>query len=134
MDIVCSSTEQLLLETLASISASLKMEAYLIGGFVRDKILQRPTKDMDIVCIGDGIELAEQFAGTFQPAPSVSIFKNFGTAQVKLSNTQLPELNEAEYFEVEFVGARKNRIAPIAGSRIFHQVLLKTIRKDAILR
>ena len=107
MDIVCSSTEQLLLETLASISASLKMEAYLIGGFVRDKILQRPTKDMDIVCIGDGIELAEQFAGTFQPAPSVSIFKNFGTAQVKLSNTQLPELNEAEYFEVEFVGARK---------------------------
>ena len=69
---------------------------YLIGGFVRDKILGRPTKDMDVVCVGDGIQLAEEVAQNFHPVPEVHFFKNFGTAQIKV-----------EDLEIEFVGARK---------------------------
>ncbi len=72
------------------------MPVYLIGGFVRDKIIGRPTKDADIVCIGDGIFLASKVAQHFHPKPPVSYFKNFGTAQIRL-----PDI------DIEFVGARK---------------------------
>lgn len=75
---------------------SLGMTAYLIGGFVRDKILGRPTKDADIVCIGDGIALAHQVAREFDPEPAVDFFKNFGTAHIRIQN-----------LDIEFVGARK---------------------------
>lgn len=107
MDIKFSITETRLLEVIASAASKLGMEAYLIGGFVRDKLLNRPTKDIDIVCIGDGILLAEAFAKSFSPNASIAIFKNFGTAQVKLNHLQLPELEHENEFEVEFVGARK---------------------------
>lgn len=73
-----------------------KSEAYVVGGFVRDLIMNRPCKDIDIVCIGSGIELAQIFANNLEPKAEVIIFKNFGTAMVKHSD-----------FEVEFVGARK---------------------------
>lgn len=72
------------------------MPCYIIGGFVRDKLLGRNTKDADIVCVGDGIQLAHAVAGRFSPAPKVAYFKNFGTAQLKIDD-----------WEVEFVGARK---------------------------
>ena len=78
----------------ASAAQSLQLESYIVGGFVRDLILNRPSKDIDIVCVGSGIELAEkmaQDAGLY-----VNVFKNFGTAQLKF-----------EEWEVEFVGARK---------------------------
>ena len=78
----------------------LSMPCYLIGGFVRDKILDRDTQDADIVCIGDGIKLAHAVAEQFNPRPTVAYFKNFGTAQIKV-----PE------FEIEFVGARKESYA-----------------------
>jgi len=107
MDIVCSSVEMELLEKIAAASNQLGYEASLIGGFVRDKILSRPTKDMDIVCMGDGIALAQSFANSFHIKPVVSVFKNFGTAQVKLNSDQIPSLNPADSYEVEFVGARK---------------------------
>jgi poly(A) polymerase len=71
-------------------------ETYVIGGYVRDLFLTRPSKDIDIVTLGSGIELAEQVARKLKPRPKVSVFKNFGTAQLKYLN-----------FEVEFVGARK---------------------------
>jgi poly(A) polymerase len=67
-----------------------------VGGYVRDKILQRPTKDIDIVCVGSGIEFAKKVAAKFQPKPNVTVFKNFGTAMFKVNE-----------LEVEFVGARK---------------------------
>ncbi len=73
------------------------MPCYLIGGFVRDKFLDRPSKDADFVCVGDGTELAAKAARLFEPRPRVSFFKNFGTAHFKT----------AEGFDLEFVGARR---------------------------
>ncbi|MBE6312824.1 MAG: HD domain-containing protein [Bacteroidales bacterium] len=71
-------------------------ECYVIGGFVRDIFLQRPSKDIDVVVVGSGIELAQEVARTLGRKAHLSVFKNFGTAQVKLGD-----------MEVEFVGARK---------------------------
>jgi putative nucleotidyltransferase with HDIG domain len=96
MDINCSDNELLVFKKIARAAAELQVPCFLIGGFVRDKLIGRPTKDADIVCVGDGIELARKVAESFHPRPSVSYFKNFGTAQIKLGD-----------WEVEFVGARK---------------------------
>lgn len=96
MYIDCTDKELLLFKKISAAAASLGVPAYVVGGFVRDKILGRPTKDVDIVCVGDGIALAHEVAAFFNPAPTVNFFKNFGTAQIKL-----------EDIEVEFVGARK---------------------------
>lgn len=73
----------------------LDVEAYVIGGFVRDLFLKRESKDIDVVTLGKGIELAELVHAKF-PESHLSVFKNFGTAQVKLQD-----------LELEFVGARK---------------------------
>ncbi len=72
------------------------LETYVIGGFVRDLILKRPSPDIDIVTIGSGIELAQKVANRLGPAIHVSVFKNFGTAMLKYQE-----------LDVEFVGARK---------------------------
>jgi poly(A) polymerase len=96
MDIQCSDKELFVFEKIARAAAAMQTPCYLIGGFVRDKIIGRPTKDADIVCVGDGIQLAHAVANSLQPRPAVSFFKNFGTAQIKW-----------EDLEVEFVGARK---------------------------
>src|ERR1700743_1665554 len=96
MDIKCTPKELFVFEKIAQAAASLSVPCYLIGGFVRDKLIGRRTKDADIVCVGDGIALAHKVAESFQPKPSVSYFKNFGTAQIKW-----------EDWEIEFVGARK---------------------------
>jgi len=96
-----------ILQTVAKAAGDLGVETYAIGGFVRDKILGRPTKDIDIVCIGDGIALAEATARLCRPKPQVTVFKNFGTAQIKIANPSA----ESQYLEVEFVGARKESYA-----------------------
>ena len=96
VEIPCNDKELFLLKKIAAAAAEMAVEAYLIGGFVRDKIIGRPTKDADIVCMGDGIALAHKVAEKFNPKPYVSFFKTFGTAQIKIND-----------FEVEFVGARK---------------------------
>ncbi len=85
-----------ILKKISKSAEELNMQCFLIGGFVRDKIISRITKDMDVVCLGDGIDLAQKVAEQFNPKPQVSFFKNFGTAQIKLTD-----------IEVEFVGARK---------------------------
>ena len=97
MDINCTEKELFILKKIASSAQEMGVEAYLIGGFVRDKIIGRTTKDADIVCLGDGIELAHKVASRFNPKPTVAFFKNFGTAQIKVDDS----------FEIEFVGARK---------------------------
>lgn len=96
MYINCNDKELEILEKIAFSASELGLPCYLIGGFVRDKILGRETKDMDIVCVGDGIALAAKVAEKFIPEPEVHFFKNFGTAQIK-----------TEGLEIEFVGARK---------------------------
>ncbi len=96
MDIVCTDKELALFSTIASAAEALQLPGYIVGGFVRDKLLERPTKDVDIVCLGDGIALAHAVAARLKPVPQVHFFKNFGTAQLKTGDV-----------EVEFVGARK---------------------------
>lgn len=80
----------------ADAAAALDMPAYVIGGFVRDLVLKRPSKDIDVVCVGNGIKLAEAVAQTLPGKPKVTVFKNFGTAMLRAND-----------LEVEFVGARK---------------------------
>lgn len=72
------------------------LQAFVIGGFVRDIILKRPSKDIDIVVLGSGIELATKVASSISKKINVSVFKRFGTAMFRLDDT-----------EIEFVGARK---------------------------
>jgi tRNA nucleotidyltransferase/poly(A) polymerase len=106
MDINCSAEELFIFKKIGNAAAELKTPAYLIGGFVRDKILNRTTKDADIVCIGDGIRLAEKTAEKFSPKPTVQFFKNFGTAQIKIAMRN-DNGKQKIHFEIEFVGARK---------------------------
>ena len=72
------------------------LETYVIGGFVRDLYLNRKSKDIDIVTVGNGIELAGKVAVNLKNKPQVNVFKNFGTAMFKYKD-----------LEIEFVGARK---------------------------
>ncbi|HSZ24355.1 MAG TPA: HD domain-containing protein [Cytophagaceae bacterium] len=83
-------------ELLSKSAEKLGLETYLVGGYVRDLILNRPCKDIDVVCVGNGIDLALQVSKSIGPHTPVSIFKNFGTAMLRY-----------EDWEVEFVGARK---------------------------
>ncbi|MFM7645611.1 MAG: CCA tRNA nucleotidyltransferase [Sphingomonadales bacterium] len=103
MDINCTEQEKALLQEVAMAARSLNRETYLVGGFVRDKLLGRPTTDIDFVCVGDALELAGAVASRFQPVPHVDYFKTFGTAHFFLRSgiTSLPP------YDLEFVGARK---------------------------
>ena len=69
---------------------------YVVGGYVRDRLLARPSKDMDIVCVGNGIRLARNIAARMRPIPRVVVYQRFGTAMLKNQD-----------MEIEFVGARK---------------------------
>src|SRR6195952_454146 len=83
-----------LFSVITATAASQNVQAYVIGGFVRDLLLNRPSKDIDIVVIGNGIAFAEEVAKKLNV--KLSVFKNFGTAMLKYKD-----------IEVEFVGARK---------------------------
>ncbi len=107
MQINCTGEEKELFAKVAKAAEQLAVDAYLIGGFVRDKILGRETKDADIVCIGDGIALAKATAQQFRPVPSVQYFKNFGTAHIRILLQRKAAQHEPEWFDLEFVGARK---------------------------
>ena len=106
MDINCTDREKDLLRLIANAAQDLELSCFVVGGFVRDKILGRETKDIDIVCLGDGIRLAEKVASAFSPAPTVNFFKNFGTAQIRL-NLEPDRRRPDDIEEIEFVGARK---------------------------
>lgn len=81
---------------LSDIADEMGKESYVIGGYVRDLFLHRPSKDIDVVVVGSGIEMAQAFAKKLGKHAHLSVFKNFGTAQVKYKD-----------LEVEFVGARR---------------------------
>jgi poly(A) polymerase len=97
MDIKCNEKELFVFKKIAHAADELGVPAYVIGGFVRDKLLGRATKDADIVCVGDGIQLAHKVAERFQPKPSVSFFKNFGTAQIKLKHFYEENAGEVDH-------------------------------------
>ena len=75
---------------------SLQLECYVLGGYVRDLFLERPSNDIDVVVVGSGIQVASELKKMLGKKAHLSVFRNFGTAQVKYKDT-----------EVEFVGARK---------------------------
>ena len=81
-------------------SDDLGVDSYVVGGYVRDLCLRRPVKkDIDVMCVGSGIELAQNFYKRIRPnitPAKINIFKRFGTAMIKFNN-----------YNIEFVGARK---------------------------
>ncbi|MBE7630225.1 CCA tRNA nucleotidyltransferase [Tenacibaculum piscium] len=82
---------------ISNASEELQLESYVIGGFVRDFILERGTaKDIDVVAVGSGIELAKKVASLLPNKPKVQVFKTYGTAMLRFKDV-----------EIEFVGARK---------------------------
>lgn len=83
-------------ELISQTADSLGMECYVVGGYVRDLFLDRPSTDIDVVVVGSGITIARELARRLGRGAHLSVFKNFGTAQVKW-----------HHMEVEFVGARK---------------------------
>jgi len=83
-------------EIIARVADEQQKDCYVIGGFVRDIFLKRPSKDIDVVTVGSGIELAGLVAAELGKKAKLTVFKNFGTAQIKFKD-----------LEVEFVGARK---------------------------
>jgi len=88
--------EHKIFHIISEVADNLQVPAYVIGGFVRDLVLKRSSKDIDVVCVGSGIVLAEAVSKALQGKPKVTVFKNFGTAMLR-----------ADEWEVEFVGARK---------------------------
>ena len=84
------------------------LEAYIVGGYVRDFILGRPSKDVDVVVVGSGIEVAQAFCKQLGKGAHCSVFRNFGTAQVKWRYwTTIAGKRVHQEEEIEFVGARK---------------------------
>ncbi len=85
-----------LFKTISSCADQLGLDCYVIGGFVRDYFLKRKSKDVDIVVVGSGIEMAKSVSKALKITSEIKIFKTYGTAMLRYSN-----------FEIEFVGARK---------------------------
>ncbi|MCB9448963.1 MAG: HD domain-containing protein [Flavobacteriales bacterium] len=99
MAVLKSFTDQLthpVFNTISDIASEKDQQAYVIGGFVRDLLLKRPCKDIDVVVTGSGIELAKEVSKRDGESSLVSVFKNFGTAMINYGDV-----------EIEFVGARK---------------------------
>ena len=92
-----SALQNTIFEVISKASVELNVESYVIGGFVRDFLLGRDAKkDIDIVAVGSGIELALKVSELLPKKPKVQVFKNYGTAMLRFEDT-----------EIEFVGARK---------------------------
>ncbi len=89
-----SSLEHPVFKSIGQVADASNLQTFVVGGYVRDILLKRPSTDIDFVCVGSGIELAEQVASAL--GAQVHVYKNFGTAQIPLHDLNL-----------EFVGARK---------------------------
>ncbi len=93
--------EDTLLRAIGACAKTLGYPAYAVGGFVRDKVLGRSSGDIDIVCVGSGIALAEAVAQTLPGASAAKIYSRYGTAMVRIGCD-----------EIEFVGARRESYSP----------------------
>lgn len=91
-----SALENPIFKLIGNTADRLELRAYVVGGFVRDLLLQRENKDIDIVVVGNGVEFAQVVAKDFDNDCSLSVFRNFGTAQIKFDD-----------WIIEFIGARK---------------------------
>ena len=89
-----------LFEAIGRAADGLGVDCYVVGGYVRDLFLERPSKDIDVVVVGSGIEVAKALKKSLGRGATLSVFRNFGTAQVKWRHA-------GEETEVEFVGARR---------------------------
>ena len=98
---------------IGDVADTMGIECYVVGGYVRDIFLERPSDDIDVVVVGSGIEVATQLKRRLGKRAHLSVFKNFGTAQVKVQPTPDPSRTGGETgmggseLEIEFVGARK---------------------------
>lgn len=88
--------ERKIFELIQLSAGELNVPVYVVGGYVRDRLLARESKDLDVVCVGDGIALAENLASKLRPLPYIAVYKRFGTAMIRHKE-----------LEIEFVGARK---------------------------
>jgi poly(A) polymerase len=93
---ICECLKAPIFHTIGQTADQLGKECYLIGGYVRDLFLERPSKDIDVVVVGSGIDVATALTHALGNGANLSVFRNFGTAQVKWHHT-----------EIEFVGARR---------------------------
>jgi len=93
---LASSLSHPIFKIIGSVADEHHLETYVVGGYPRDLILNRPSKDIDFVCVGSGIQLAQRVAKALGPDVHVTVYKNFGTAQIRF-----------EDLDLEFVGARK---------------------------
>ena len=92
--------DQELFHQIGDAADRLGVECYVVGGYVRDIFLERPSNDIDVVVVGSGITVAEELKRQLGRKAHLSVFRNFGTAQVKFRQ-------KGKEYEVEFVGARK---------------------------
>ena len=93
---ICEALKAPVFHRIGNVADTMGVECYLIGGYVRDLFLERPSKDIDVVVVGSGIEVATALVKDLGKGAHLSVFRNFGTAQVKWRG-----------MEIEFVGARK---------------------------
>ena len=93
--------DQEIFHQIATVADRMGVECYVVGGYVRDIFLERPSNDIDVVVVGSGIQVAEELKRLLGKKAHLSVFRNFGTAQVKVRGAHQQEI------EVEFVGARK---------------------------
>ena len=100
-DLIYDKIDTPLFHLIGEVADSLGVEAYVVGGYVRDLFLYRPSKDIDIVSVGKGIDLAKAVAERLGRGAKLSVFTRFGTAQVKKGD-----------IELEFVGARRESYSP----------------------
>ena len=92
--------DQEIFHQISRVADAMGVECYVVGGYVRDIFLERPSSDIDVVIVGSGIAVAEQLKQQLGRKAHISVFRNFGTAQVKF-------YQKGREYEVEFVGARK---------------------------
>ncbi len=97
---LASILDQPIFRLISQAADEMGVECYVVGGYVRDIFLERPSNDIDVVVVGSGIEVATQLKKMLGRKAHLSVFKNFGTAQVKINDGDAP-------LEVEFVGARR---------------------------
>ena len=98
--------DQDIFHLIGDVADTLGVECYVVGGFVRDIFLERPSNDIDVVVVGSGIKVAEALKKRLGRRAHLSVFRNFGTAQVKVK-AKAPHSDPEEDVEIEFVGARR---------------------------